>query len=173
MTRTTGKNVVLRPAGPHDMAAVRELFHEYAAGLGFSLCFQGFDQELAGLPGKYAPPAGVLLLAVMDGEPVGVVGLRPLEDAIGEMKRLYVRHSHRGLKLGRRLVERLLEQAAAYGYDRIRLDTLPTMEAARQLYASMGFAVIPAYYDNSPCGSICMEKCVSYRAIPSGRSRSM
>jgi ribosomal protein S18 acetylase RimI-like enzyme len=148
----------IRPARPDEMGIVRRLFLEYAESLGFSLCFQGFDQELATLPGKYAEPEGTILLAVVDNEPAGVVGLRPLDGTICEMKRLYVHPAHRGLKLGRLLADHILSEARDRGYTHMRLDTLPNMEAARMLYASMGFSVIPAYYDNTPCGSICMEK---------------
>lgn len=161
MTRATVMNVIIRQAGPDEMNVVRELFHEYASSLGFSLCFQGFDQELATLPGKYAPPEGSLMLAFDHGEGVGVVGLRPLENSVCEMKRLYVKPSQRGKGLGRKLAERVVQEARARGYQRMRLDTLPNMEEARKLYAAMGFVMIPAYYDNSPCGSICMEKVFS------------
>ncbi|MFO0813703.1 MAG: GNAT family N-acetyltransferase [Gemmatales bacterium] len=150
--------MTIRPAHPDEMHLVRALFLEYAESLGFSLCFQGFQQELDELPGKYGQPSGVLLLA-FDGElPVGVVGLRPLSESSAEMKRLYIKPAARGHHLGRRLVERLEEEARQRGYRSIKLDTVPSMEAARELYVRMGFVTIPAYYDNSPCGSICMEK---------------
>jgi ribosomal protein S18 acetylase RimI-like enzyme len=148
---------LIRPAQPHEMPLVRELFLEYAHSLGFSLCFQGFDEELASLPGKYAPPEGLLLLAFVHDDPAGVVGLRPLEPGICEMKRLYVKDAFHGLKLGHQLADRLVDASRQLGYQKMRLDTLPNMEAARRLYHRMGFSVIPAYYDNTPCGSICME----------------
>jgi ribosomal protein S18 acetylase RimI-like enzyme len=149
---------MIRAARNDEMTIVRELFLEYAESLGFSLCFQGFDKELAELPGKYGGSEGVLLLALMGEKPVGVVGLRKLEEGICEMKRLYVRPEARGWGLGRELSLAILRAAWERGYGRMRLDTLPNMEAARHLYEEIGFQVIPAYYDNSPCGSICMEK---------------
>lgn len=158
----------IRAARNDEMPIVRRLFLEYAESLGFSLCFQGFDQELSELPGKYAPPDGLILLAVWHGgdaphlrappEPVGVVGVRKLDDGVCEMKRLYVKPSQRGTGLGRRLAAEAMQQAREHGYYLIRLDTLPNMQAARHLYQQLGFVQIPAYYDNSPCGSICMEK---------------
>jgi putative acetyltransferase len=148
----------LRQALPSDMPIVRQLFLEYAESLGLSLCFQGFDQELANLPGKYAPPTGAVLLVFQEDVPVGVVGLRPLEEGICELKRLYVKPAQRGQHLGRILAEAALVHAQQAGYRLMRLDTLSSMQEARQLYESLGFSVIPAYYDNSPCGSICLEK---------------
>jgi ribosomal protein S18 acetylase RimI-like enzyme len=148
----------IRPANADEMRIVRQLFLEYAESLGFSLCFQGFDQELAELPGKYALPDGLILLALAETEPVGVVGVRKLKEGICEMKRLYVKPSQRGTGLGRQLANEALQRARRHGYQLMRLDTLPNMQAARHLYQQLGFIQIPAYYDNSPCGSICMEK---------------
>jgi ribosomal protein S18 acetylase RimI-like enzyme len=138
--------VAIRPAdGNSDIAVVRELFLEYAAGLGFSLCFQDFDAELAGLPGDYAPPAGGLWLAEIDGAAAGCVGLRPLEPGICEIKRLYLRPSARGLGLGRRMAETVLAAAQRQGYRTMRLDTVDEMVAAQSLYRALGFRERPPY----------------------------
>jgi ribosomal protein S18 acetylase RimI-like enzyme len=134
--------------GAADMDTVRTLFREYQAGLGVSLCFQDFETELAGLPGKYADPSGCLLLAEADGKAAGTVALRDLGDGICEMKRLYVRPAARGLGLGRRLAASVVDEARKRGYRAMRLDTLPQLEAAIGLYASMGFAEIGNYCDN-------------------------
>jgi putative acetyltransferase len=131
-----------------EVAQARELFLEYANSLGFSLCFQGFDKELADLPGAYAPPSGRLLLAIKEGSAIGCVGLRDLGDGYCEMKRLYVRPDFRSESLGRRLAEAIITEAKAIGYSAMRLDTLETMEAARKLYRSLGFKKIAPYYEN-------------------------
>lgn len=142
--------------GP-DLAAVRDLFLEYAGSLNFSLCFQDFETELEGLPGAYAPPRGILLLARDGGEAAGCVGVRPLDEGHCEMKRLYVREHHRGSGLGRQLAERAIAFAREAGYAGMMLDTLPQMERAVRLYRELGFVRCAPYYDNSPIGSTCLE----------------
>lgn len=133
---------------PADSDVARELFREYAAELGMNFCFQGFEQELAGLPGKYAPPLGELLLAETHGEPAGCVAMRPLDDGVCEMKRMYVRPAQRGAGLGRRLASRIVEIARERGYALMRLDTLSSMTPAMSLYRSLGFVECSAYYHN-------------------------
>ncbi len=135
-----------------DVAAACLLFTEYAAELDVDLCFQNFSQELAGLPGEYAPPRGTLLLARIDVEPAGCCALRPL-DAVDypnacEMKRLYVRERFRRTGLGRQLAEAILDYARLAGYACVLLDTLDEMESARALYQELGFEEIPPYYHN-------------------------
>lgn len=139
----------IRHANLHyDLDAVRDLFQEYAASLNVDLAFQNFEAELAALPGKYEPPAGRLLLAWKGAEPVGCVALRPLDRQMCEMKRLYVRPAARGAQLGRRLIERVCQEARIAGYSRLCLDTLPTMHAAIALYGSLGFRPVPPYVYN-------------------------
>ncbi len=135
-------------AGPRDMDTVRTLFLEYQDWLGADLCFQGFEAELARLPGCYAPPEGGLWFAKADRAIAGIVGVRPLEDKVCEMKRLWVRPAYRGLGLSRILAEKSLAAARAAGYWAMCLDTLGRMTAARALYRSLGFRDVPAYYDN-------------------------
>jgi ribosomal protein S18 acetylase RimI-like enzyme len=138
---------------PEDVEAARRLFREYADGLGVDLCFQGFEEELAALPGKYAPPSGRLLLAWKGNEPMGCVALRRVDDATGEMKRLYVKPSARGERLGKRLVERICDEARLAGYSRVCLDTLPSMTAAQSLYKALGFVETPPYVFNPVPGT--------------------
>ena len=128
--------------------ACRRLFVEYQQGLGVSLCFQGFDHELATLPGDYARPRGRLLLARISGELAGCVALRPLADGAAEMKRLYVRAAFRGMGLGRTLAECAIDEARSLGYRALRLDTLPAMLEAQRLYAELGFVDTAPYNDN-------------------------
>ncbi len=135
-------------AGAQDMATLRVLFLEYQDWLGVDLCFQGFEQELASLPGDYAPPAGGVWLAHVEGALAGCVGLRPHDGGACEMKRLWVRPGFRGLGLGRRLAETSIAAAGRAGYRTLCLDTLAFMDRARALYQTLGFHEIPAYYDN-------------------------
>jgi putative acetyltransferase len=142
----------LTPATPELLAATRVVFREYAEQLGVDLCFQNFDSELATLPGEYAAPQGALLLALVDGEVAGCGALRPLADVdypnACEMKRLYVRPAFRRFGIGRLLAQALLDCGVQAGYSNLLLDTLDDMEAARGLYASLGFEEIPPYYFN-------------------------
>ena len=127
---------------------VRELFMQYADSLDFDLEFQGFSQELATLPGNYAPPQGCILLAEEPGHFVGCVALRPLEDTICEMKRLFVKSGYRGQGIGRMLACSVIDRARAIGYEKMRLDTVATMSEARTLYYSLEFQNINAYRYN-------------------------
>lgn len=140
------------PDTPELLEATRSIFREYAANLGVDLCFQGFEAELAALPGDYAPPHGTLLLALVDGQLAGCGGFRPLVDVdyanACEMKRLYVRPAFRRFGLGRLLAQALIDRATESGHSAMLLDTLDDMEAARGLYAVLGFEEVPPYYYN-------------------------
>jgi putative acetyltransferase len=144
----TGAATIRDAQGAADVALARALFLEYAGTLGVDLCFQGFDSELAGLPGAYAPPRGRLKLAGPPGDAFACAALRPLAADMGEVKRLYVQPRVRGQGWGRRLAEAIIADARAIGYRELRLDTLLQMEEARALYGSIGFRAIPPYYDN-------------------------
>jgi ribosomal protein S18 acetylase RimI-like enzyme len=148
---------ITEASGAADIATARLLFEEYAASLGVDLCFQGFEAELATLPGSYAPPDGRLMLARGGSEIAGCVALRRLEAEVCEMKRLYVRAAFRGRGLGRMLAEAVTQEARAAGYSRMRLDTLPTMASALALYYQLGFREIPPYRSNPVGGSLFLE----------------
>lgn len=148
---------LLEADGAAALDAARGIFREYADGLGLDLAFQDFEAELAGLPGDYAPPGGALLLALVDGQLAGCGALRPLPDVdypnACEMKRLFVRRAFRRFGLGRVLAQALIDRATQAGYSTLLLDTLDDMEAARGLYASLGFEEIPPYYFNPVPGA--------------------
>lgn len=135
--------VEVTAAGAADLDDVRDLFREYAAWLQVDYCLQDFEAELAGLPGRYAPPAGGLWIARVDGAAAGVVGVWPLESGVCEMKRLWLRDGHRGHGLGRRLAVAALAGARAGGHRTMVLETLDFMEAAQALYQDLGFREVP------------------------------
>lgn len=158
VTPDRAPEIALRcPDTPALLAATREIFNEYAQSLDIDLCFQDFETELATLPGDYAAPAGHLLLAYVDGKLAGCGAMRSAADAdyanACEMKRLYVRPAFRGVGLGRALAQALLDEARRAGYSVVLLDTLDDMEAARDLYATLGFEEIPPYYFNPIAGA--------------------
>ncbi|HMC14521.1 MAG TPA: GNAT family N-acetyltransferase [Albitalea sp.] len=140
------------PETPDLLEVTREIFREYAQSLDVDLCFQNFEHELATLPGEYAPPGGCLLLALVDNALAGCGAMRALPDSdyanACEMKRLYVRPAFRRFGLGRVLAQALLDEAQRAGYSEVLLDTLDDMEAARGLYATLGFEEVPPYYYN-------------------------
>lgn len=148
---------LLSTHSPETLATLAVLFQEYADSLSVDLSFQDFEQELAQLPGEYAPPRGALLLAYVDGAPAGCCALRPLDNTdypnAAEMKRLYVRKAFRGFGLGRQLAEATLDMARLAGYACVLLDTLDDMESARALYTELGFIEIPPYYHNPIVGA--------------------
>ena len=152
-----GVVTIREAAGDGDLEAARTLFLEYEAGLGIDLCFQGFDAELAGLPGGYAAPAGRLLLALDENQIAGCVAMRPLGDDVCEMKRLYVRPAARGSGVGRALAGAVIAAARDQGYRRMRLDTLSQMVEAQPLYESLGFREIEPYYENPVPGARFLE----------------
>jgi putative acetyltransferase len=151
---------------PSDLATIRILFQEYAAWLNVDLCFQSFAEELASLPGAYTLPKGRLLLASASDGPAACIGLRPLDtrglptssgESSCELKRLYVRAAYRRQRLGRTLAEKIISDARQIGYSRMFLDTLPSMESAIHLYASLGFVRCPKYHETSLTETVFME----------------
>ncbi|MFM6992473.1 MAG: GNAT family N-acetyltransferase [Rhodoferax sp.] len=150
-------HLISTPSHPEEFAALQALLREYALSLDVDLCFQDFDEELASLPGHYAPPRGALLTAHVNGALAGCCALRPIDNVdypnACEMKRLYVRPDHRGSGLGRELAEATLDAARRAGYSTVLLDTLSDMEAARALYEDIGFEEVPPYYHNPIAGS--------------------
>ena len=158
MTPLNNPTVLLHhPVSLDDWNLARALFLEYASSLKIDLCFQGFENELANLPGEYAAPRGALLLATVNGIVAGCCALRPLDSSdysnAAEMKRLFVRNDFRGLGIGRLLTEGILESAQKAGYSCVLLDTLDDMESARALYEDLGFEEIPPYYHNPIAGA--------------------
>jgi GNAT superfamily N-acetyltransferase len=150
---------------PEEIATARQLMTEYAAALRLKPCLQGFDEEMRTLPGRYAPPAGRIFLAYWDEQAAGVVALRPLGEAGAcEMKRLFVRARFQGKSLGRRLVARLIREAEAMGYQRIKLDTMPgKMDQAIALYRELGFSEIAPYYSTPASELLFMELDLAHR----------
>jgi ribosomal protein S18 acetylase RimI-like enzyme len=142
---------------PDESSVVRELFEAHAASLDVDIAFQRLPAELAGLPGRYVQPSGGLWLAVDDQLAVGCIALRPFDADRGEIKRLYLRPTHRGRGLGRRLAETAVAAAASAGYERVVLDTLPSMAEAIALYRSLGFREIDRYNDNPTPGTLYFE----------------
>lgn len=154
----TGLIRVVRAVDTRSVAIVRELFREYADSLDFSLDFQDFEREVRGLPGEYASPRGALFLAWVEGDAAGCVGVRPIDARTCEMKRLYVRPEFRVRGVGRVLAERAVGEGRELGYERMWLDTVPSMTAAIALYRSMGFHDIPPYRDNPIPGALFLER---------------
>ena len=142
-----------------QISHAREMMLEYARSLGFDLCFQGFEEELCLLPGKYAPPAGRLFLALWEERPAGVIALRAMEESgVCEMKRLYVRSEFRGHQIGRKLAEYLIQEAANMGYSRMRLDTVPgNHDHAIAMYRELGFSEVGPYYRTPVDRTLFME----------------
>ncbi len=139
---------VVKVTTEQQLKIAAELFREYQTFLDVDLCFQGFEQELATLPGKYSEPGGAIYLAQNNDQTVGCVAVRPIKDDICEMKRLYVRDKFRGFSAGRLLAERVISKAKQLGYKRMQLDTLKRLESAVALYKKLGFVEIHPYYEN-------------------------
>lgn len=145
-------------ATPTDFEIGKQMFLEYAKSLGFDICFQNFEQELIDIQVQYGAPNGNLLLVIHNGATVGCAGVRRWEGDMAELKRMYIKPENRGAGLGRQLLQAALENARQLGYRSIRLDTLPTMQAAIALYREFGFTDIPAYRENPFEGTIYLEK---------------
>ena len=152
---------IIKAQTPQDMAQAKALFQAYADTLDFDLAFQGFLQEVSGLPGPYAPPHGAILLAYENGQALGCVALKPLEPKICEMKRLFVRPEVRRKNLGKKLAEAIIHLAKSMGYERMRLDTVPQFAEAISLYKALGFRPIEAYSHNPLEGALYFERCLS------------
>jgi putative acetyltransferase len=153
----SGETTIRPASGPEDIETARKLFREYADALGIDLGFQDWERELRELPGAYAPPRGALFLAERGGVVIGCVALRPLDPPLCEMKRLYVRPEGRGSGLGRQLAEHVIGEGRRLGYERMRLDTLPSMSEAITLYRGLGFREIAPYRFNPVPGALYLE----------------
>lgn len=150
--------ITYRKAKPADMGAIRGLIEEYMASMALDLCFQGIDEELKTLPGKYSEPDGALLVAKAGGALCGCVALKKIGDGICEMKRLFVRDAYKGRGVGKKLALMIIEEARAKGYRLMRLDTLKSMRPALSLYGSLGFRETGAYVYNPLEGAVYLEK---------------
>jgi ribosomal protein S18 acetylase RimI-like enzyme len=153
--------VIAEARWPDDRATVEALFREYVGSLTEDISFQNVDNELAGLPGKYARPGGVVLIAWDGTDAAGAVAYRMVEPGVCEMKRLYVRPTFRGRDIGRELAEELIDDARRAGYRTMLLDTLASMQSARALYRALGFRAVEAYYDNPLPGTMYMARDLS------------
>ena len=148
---------IIQGTGNSQIDSAKELFLEYAESLDFELCFQDFDKELEGLPGDYTPPEGRLYIAFNENKPAGCIALRKFKDSTCEMKRLYVRPQFRGNDIGKKLVKLLIDEARNIGYEKMVLDTVPSMQTAQKLYKSLGFKEIRPYRINPVKGAVFME----------------
>lgn len=148
---------IVHAVSEEQIGIIRELFIEYARSINVSLCFENLDKEVNDLPGAYAPPHGKLLLAADGSRIAGCAALKKIDDHISEMKRLYVRAEFRGKGVGKKLALRIADEARKIGYERLRLDTLPSMKEAISLYRSLGFEEIPAYRDLPVPGALFMQ----------------
>ena len=157
MARSLGSVIIRQAWSTEQINVARALFEQYAAALEIDLSYQGFADELAGLPGCYAPPRGRLLVAWAGDEAAGCVALRPLAEGVCEMKRLYVRPAFRGSGLGKLLAGAIIAEARQIGYAVMRLDTVPKLVAATRMYESLGFVRREAYYETPVVGTIFME----------------